>query len=334
MLTEFMRYYYQAYPPHKREIYRELYEGFRLRQDQIAIHVDPHAITIEEIAEIAISVYNDTPSFYYLDVSQYAYLQTSFGYYYSQKYLYSAQDIASYDAYFEQGWRRFSAAHFRPSMSEYEKEKAIHDYLVSTVTYDDAALVNPNSTREAFNIIGALIKKKAVCHGIACAFKYICDCSQIKSFVVMGETVPNEGDTGHAWNIVKIDGDSYHVDVTWDIKKKGDISFCYDYFNLSDPLIRFDHTWQSDLYPVCNADRHNYYYKHALYVRSTAELTAFVERELRSGKQYIAVKFANKMPDRAYIEESILTGFRNAMQFNAYLYSISDVTHNIYIQLQ
>ncbi len=334
MLTEYMRYYYQALPPHKKAIYRELYEGFRNREDRIVIHTDPCSVSPRDVSEIALAVYNDTPSFYYLDVSMFSYAPTPFGYYYSQKYLYSAQEIASYDAYMEQGWRRFEARYLHPSMSEYEKEKMIHDYLVSTITYDDAAVADPSSAREAYNILGALIKKKAVCHGIACAFKYLCDCSRIKSFVVTGEALPREGNAGHAWNIVKIDGDSYHVDVTWDIKKKGDISFCYDYFNLSDSLIRFDHTWQSDLYPVCNAKRHNYYYKNTLYVRTTSELSSFVERELRSGKDYIAVKFANDMPPRSHIEKSIRSGFQGAMLFGSYIYCISEVTHNIYIQLK
>ena len=334
MLTEYMKYYYQALPPHKKTIYKELYDGFRDRLSSISIHTDPSMVSIDEVAEVAIAVYNDTPSFYYLDVSCFTWRKTRYGYQYSQRYLYSEQDIAYYDQYLEEGWKRFESNYLRPSMSEYEKEKTIHDYLVSTITYDESALIDPNSTREAFNILGALIKKSAVCHGIACAFKYLCDCCRLKCFVVVGEALPREGDSGHAWNMVKIDDESYHVDVTWDIKKKGDISFFYDYFNLSDPLIQFDHTWQSTLYPPCTAKEHNYYYKNRLFVRSVSELTDFIANALKNGSDYIAVKFANDMPPSNQIENSIHKGFSRARRFGSYTYSISVITHNIYIQIK
>ena len=334
MLTEYMKYYYQALPPHKKMIYKELYDGFRKRVDMIDVHTDPHTVSIDEVAEIALAVYNDTPSFYYLDVSAFSWIPMPYGYRYSQKYLYSDSEIAYYDQYLEEGWKRFESKYLRPHMSEYEKEKTIHDYLVTTISYDETALIVPDQTREAFNILGALIKKRAVCHGIACAFKYLCDCCQIKCFVVIGEALPREGDMGHAWNIVKIDDEAYHVDVTWDIKKKGDISFFYDYFNLSDPLIRFDHAWKSDLYPPCTAKEHNYYYKNKLFVRSLSELTDFVANALKNGSGYIAVKFANDMPSEAQLKASIQNGFSRANRFGYYVYSISEITHNIYIQLQ
>ncbi|MBR7161959.1 MAG: hypothetical protein IKD07_06040 [Clostridia bacterium] len=334
MLTEYMKYYYLALPPHKKTIYRELYDGFKDRRTMIDVHTDPRAVSIEEVAEVALAVYNDTPSFYYLDVSSYSWIPMPYGYRYSQSYLYSAQDIAYYDRYLEEGWQRFERMYLTPSMSEYDKEKAIHDYLVKTIVYDEAALIDPDASREAFNILGALIKKRAVCHGIACAFKYLCDCCRIKCFVVVGDALPIESNEKHAWNIVKIDDESYHVDVTWDIKKKGDISFFYDYFNLSDPLIRFDHTWQSDLYPPCTAKEHNYYYKNRLFVRSVSELTDFVANALKNGSRYIAVKFANDMPWRSTLEESIRLGFLQAKCFCSYVYSISEITHNIYIQIK
>ena len=140
-------------------------------------------------------------------------------------------------------------------MTEYQKEKVIHDYLVKTIVYDHEALNSANHIDEAFNVLGPLLKKRAVCWGIACAFKLLCDYCQIKSFVVIGNTIPRQGDAGHAWNMVKINEETFHVDVTWDIKEKGDISFCYDYFNLDDKLILANHGRVNFIQSVCQLNR-------------------------------------------------------------------------------
>jgi hypothetical protein len=60
----------------------------------------------------------------------------------------------------------------------------------------------------------------------------------------------------------------------------------------------------------------------------------FVANALKNGNMYIAVKFANDMPPRAQLENSIHMGFVRARRYGSYVYSISDITHNIYIQIK
>ena len=333
MLKEYVKFYYQALSKDKKRIYKELYDGFRQKKREIFIVADTKKISITDISDIAVSVYNDTPSFYYLDMSKYKYLQTPLGYIYSQEYLYTDAQIEAFDKRLEVGLKKFCAKYIIPQMTEYEKVKVIHDYLVRTIVYDHEILSQGGSADEAYNVLGALLKRRAVCWGIACAFKLICDYCKIKNFVVIGDALPREGDAGHAWNIVKIDGKNYHIDVTWDIKDKGDISFCYDYFNLNDHLIRFDHTWESTLYPVCDSIELNYYYKNRLYVKTTAELSDFIADALMRKEKYIAVKFANKMPTKLCIEEAIKEGFLRASKYCTYSFYISMQTHNIYIEI-
>lgn len=333
MLKEYIKFYYQALPREKQRIYKELYEGFKQRKKSIEIHANPKLISARDVGDIAVHVYNDTPSFYYLDLSKYSYIQTPTGYIYSQKYIYTDKQIESFDHRLEAGLKNFYAKYITAEMTDYQKEKVIHDYLVSSVTYDYEALNKNNYVDEAYNVLGALLKKKAVCWGIACAFKLLCDYCNIKSFVVIGNSLPSDTDAGHAWNMVKLDGKNYHVDVTWDIKDKGDISFCYDYFNLNDHLIRFDHTWESKLYPVCDSIALNYYYKNRLYVKTNEELSDFIAKALRKNDRYIAVKFAHEMPSRASVEKAIEKGFLRALRFCSYSFLISEKTHNIYIEL-
>lgn len=335
MLSEYTKYYYYALSEEKKKIYLQLYDGIKNRVRKINIHTNNVKISPEEISEIAVAVYNDTPSFYYLDVTHYSYVKTLFGYTYSQKYLYSTAEIEKFDKALEKGLGLFKAKYIKDTMSEYERELTIHDYLVRTVTYDYSALENNgNDSKEAFNVLGALLYKKAVCWGIACAFKLLCDYCGLKSFVVVGDTIPKQEDAGHAWNIVKIENKPYHVDVTWDIKEKGDISFCYDYFNLDDTLIKMDHTWSSNLYPQCSVIEYNYYYKNQLYVRDVGDISKYVAKQLRMGKNYVAFKFANAMPPVDEIEKRIKVGVAKALRFGAYKYYVSEKTHNIYIEME
>lgn len=61
-----------------------------------------------------------------------------------------------------------------------------------------------------YTAYGALVEGDAVCQGYALAYKLLLDKCGIDSVLV------TSNEMGHAWNLVKLDGSWYHVDVTWD----------------------------------------------------------------------------------------------------------------------
>lgn len=91
----------------------------------------------------------------------------------------------------------------------------IHDAIVRRVNYDMDA-------DDKFNAGGAIIDNQAVCQGYAMAFTYLCQAAGIECITVKGETESGS----HAWNMVKIDGKWYHLDVCWDDTELYD----YDFF--------------------------------------------------------------------------------------------------------
>ncbi len=103
------------------------------------------------------------------------------------------------------------------SMNDYEKAKAIFDYLALNVTYDDAvAQESTISTKgigkyRCFTSYGALVDNIAVCDGISSAYAILCKIEGIDCVEVTG--LGNGG--GHAWNKVNIYGKWYGVDTTW-----------------------------------------------------------------------------------------------------------------------
>ena len=133
-----------------------------------------------------------------------------------------------------------------PSMSDWDIELYFHDYLCSTVDYTEA----PN----CYNAYGALIERKAVCEGYAEAFQLLLARVGIPVFTAIGDSdEPVSGTTiGHEWSYVMLDGNWYHVDVTWDDQEY----LFHQYFNLSDEVISEDHRMTQTAYalPVCSSN--------------------------------------------------------------------------------
>lgn len=124
---------------------------------------------------------------------------------------------------------------------ELEREMIIHDALVDSIEYDFDVAESDDATADAFNIYGALVRKKAVCSGYACAAKMLLNRVGIQCRTVVGMSK----NTGHMWNQVKINGNWYHLDVTWNDSSAGNdgvLYVRYHYFNLSDELIKKNHT--------------------------------------------------------------------------------------------
>lgn len=101
------------------------------------------------------------------------------------------------------------------------------------------------------------------CEGIAKAFKLLCNEYSMKCIVVLGKADPEgkfDGDTYHAWNLVKVGNGSYHVDVTWDNMFEREIEhISYDYFNVTTEDILKDHQPMGQL-PICTDTGLNYFH--------------------------------------------------------------------------
>ncbi|HEX9026791.1 MAG TPA: hypothetical protein VF839_10080 [Clostridium sp.] len=70
----------------------------------------------------------------------------------------------------------------------------------------------------------------------------------IESLVVEGYA---DG-VAHSWNLVYIDNQRHHVDLTWDDPVSSKDVLRYDYYNVSDSEMSVDHTWNTSKYPKTN----------------------------------------------------------------------------------
>jgi hypothetical protein len=104
--------------------------------------------------------------------------------------------------------------------TDYEKVKAIHDYIIENASYD--------RSMERYTAYDALIDNLAVCQGYAAAAYRMFTDTGIESRIISGIA----GDGAHIWNIVKVDGKWYNIDMTWDdpVMEDGSQLLRYDYF--------------------------------------------------------------------------------------------------------
>ena len=91
------------------------------------------------------------------------------------------------------------------SMSDLEIALLAHDYLATHVAYHEE-----ESNVNRYDIYGALVLKKAVCQGYALSYELLLAENGVECGVASSQN------TNHAWNVVRLDGQWYHVDVTWD----------------------------------------------------------------------------------------------------------------------
>ena len=123
-----------------------------------------------------------------------------------------------------------------------EQERAIHDFICENVRYDK--LKKPYS----HEIIGPLGQGVGVCEGIAKSVKILCDALGLWCIIAVSENNPAQGvKYRHAWNIVRLDGQYYHLDATFDATLSQPGVVRHDYFNLDDRALFRDH--QAPLYP-------------------------------------------------------------------------------------
>ena len=105
------------------------------------------------------------------------------------------------------------AAGIPAGASDFDKVLYLHDYLVQNYAYDYEGLAEENATgvsvavRDAYRFFQG---KVGVCQAYMLAMIALCDEVGIPCLPVISDEM------SHAWNLVKLDGEWYHIDVTWD----------------------------------------------------------------------------------------------------------------------
>lgn len=246
--------------------------------------------------------------------------------------------------------------------SPYEYEIYINNYLIDNCEYDKEAAESENIIGNESDAYGALVEGSAVCEGYSRAFGLLCNRLNIECVSVSGYS----DEELHQWNCVKLDGEWYNVDVTWNDSDEPVEVSRYDYLNISDSDFSTDHKahptygeiteseYESSNHdynifvPDCNGTRYNYFLKSCPELSDlddTEDISQYIADEAKKGVDIAAVRVSSSLDfDDTY--EKLKNGelyeiLQRANEINGGEHKVSELTylHNskrnstIYIEL-
>lgn len=95
-------------------------------------------------------------------------------------------------------------------LNEFAKAKWLWDEFLKSVSYGQ-------KEGSEGTVYGAFVLQKVVCEGYARGYQYLCQRAGIQALYVEGTASNSAGGIeSHAWNVVRIDGNYYLADPTWD----------------------------------------------------------------------------------------------------------------------
>lgn len=176
----------------------------------------------------------------------------------------------------------------------FETELFLHDALVARCVYDEEAAASSQPAVEyphAFSAYGALVIGRAVCEGYSRAFQLLLHAAGMECTLVTGQSRDGEP---HMWNLVTVDGYTYHVDPTWNWTERG---IRHTYFNLPTADILLSHTIDESNIGVdtCTATAANYFVRKGRLITTAAtkeQLAVVVADALRDGSDPIELRFS------------------------------------------
>ncbi len=180
---------------------------------------------------------------------------------------------------------------------DYEKVKYVYETVIYNTEYDSLAPDNQN-------IYSVFVNHRSVCQGYAKAVQYLLERLGIECALVFGTV---EGGEGHAWNLVKVNGDYYYVDATW-----GDPSYqivngetteeylpeiSYDYLCITtEQLLRTHVIGDYVPMPLCEAEKNNYYIRQGVWFSAydKEQMQTVIGNFLESGNPDVTIKCADE----------------------------------------
>jgi len=122
---------------------------------------------------------------------------------------------------------------------DYDKIKAIHDYIIENTKYD----TNNDKEIKSYNAYGALFNKLATCNGYTDLMAIFLSKMGYDNYKIATTHKTDNNSAGHVWNAVKIKDEWLHLDLTWDdpVSSDGKDYLYHKYFLITtDELITAD----------------------------------------------------------------------------------------------
>ncbi len=235
---------YNSLDESRRKIYRRIYSMLTIRERRIYLM---GGLNIEELFKIYFDILYDHPEFFYIRSSVSAsYSSTST--YIDVEYIYDKAEIDRRQRIMNEEIEKIKKYIGKYNNEEYVVYK-VSEYIAKKTSYAIDHKYNQNAS-------AVLVNGIAQCSGYSQALKYVLDILGIECHIVLGDADGGDGSGygAHAWNMVKVNGKYYHMDITfWDGYNGNSLLLNHKvYLFYPDDMIKGNHRWDS-LYPKCTA---------------------------------------------------------------------------------
>ena len=282
-------YCYSVLSEDEKTVYREIYGILNTMGEDVRLST----VDVQLIEKVFKCVLNDHPKLYYVE----GYTYTTFTrdtdiakLEFSGTYTKSREECDAMNVQIE-NYVADCFSGMENGISDYEKVKYIYEYIIDGTEYNLTA-------EDSQNICSVFLNGESVCMGYARAMQYLLLEQDILCTVVNGTADQGEE---HAWNLLLLDGQYYHLDVTW-----GDDSYTvsnvtssqvgmtnYSFFCVTTEEISKTHVIDNVVeLPECIAWDNNYYVKEGCYFKSldTDKLSKIFEDAYALDKGYVEIK--------------------------------------------
>ncbi|MFB7159961.1 transglutaminase domain-containing protein [Lysinibacillus sp. NPDC056232] len=160
-------------------------------------------------------------------------------------YISDAKKEKKIDAYVQE----FAKKSITADMDDFHRAKTVNDFVVQLATYTDKGDSQGQSVYEL------ITNETGVCQAYALLAYRLFLAAGLDAKYVYGYS----DNQLHAWNLVSVNGDWYHIDTTWnDINPIEPYAISYAYFLVNDEKLSEDHIWANENYFAATSNAYDF----------------------------------------------------------------------------
>ena len=191
--------------------------------------------------------------------------------------------------------------------TDYEKVKYVYETIIKNTEYDMQSENNQN-------ICSVFLNGVSVCQGYAKAVQYLLMKLNIPASLVIGTV---ENGEGHAWNLVKVNNQYYHLDATWgdasylvhlqeDTRIQNTPAINYDYLCVTtEDILRTHSVGKIMPLPQCTSREANYYVREGAYFTEVdfEQIEQLIKKYKEESRENVTLRCADDMVYEEMSEE-------------------------------
>lgn len=197
----------------------------------------------------------------------------------------------------------------KDDMTNFEKERAVYDWMTTSLQQDRGALtVIPRTQEDCDNPYGVLKYHNAVCVGYATTFRMFMQMLDIECMV------EHNTEKWHSWNLVKLDDDWYITDIYSDAGQNN-----YAHFNMTDDMWGRQQNWDHSYFPAATSMKYNMTYREKVEVDGIYDVVTAMRQAMNEKRSAVMIQFKEEITEeKAQIINAITTAVDNALMAGSY----------------